>query len=427
VKITTKVIEKASDNGILVRYRSYLKPEGLDCKEVKFTQGRSDYFSGKFQRFSSDNGKTWTEWEDLKQNGYSYMYGGDEMMYEYSREVYNPVHNHYVSTKLARFFLEGHDKAYDAWWNEGAVRFFDHQHTIIRNPEDDEPFSDVHLMYEEGAKFDPENPRNPEYLNNNWGYLNAPIVLKNGDIAVPVSMPVRKACEKMGLDVNEVFPSSPDWCFAVMVARGKYNPEKKEYDFTFSNLVILNDLQSSRGIDEPVLAELENGRIILVMRSSNVSRSVWNTRIEPNSPCFKWYSFSDDGGKTFCQPLIWHFDNREVIYSPATISEFIRSSKNGKLYWIGNITDHTAFGNMPRYPLCIVEIDDTTGQPKKQTFTVIDTRREGESEVVQLSNFYLIEDRETKNIELTLAKVSQYNAAKTFYGETWLYEIDVEG
>ena len=426
MKVKSTVIEKAGDNGVIGRYRSYLKPEGLECKESKYVQYESDYQKEKYQRFSSDNGKTWSQWERIEDTSHYIMYGKDEMMYEFSREVYNPVHNHFVSTKLARFCPDGHDMAYARDW-KGEEGVFDHQHTVIRNPEDSEPFSDVLLKYEDGDDFDPENLNNPEYLHKNRGYLNPPIVLKNGDIAVAVSMPIKKACERAGLDANDYYPSLAHIQPAVMVARGKYNSEKKEYDFTFSNPVILNDLQSSRGIGEPMLAELESGRIIIAMRGSNMIYREWNSRTEPNAPSFKWYSFSDDGGKTFCQPLIWHFDNREVIYSSASISEFIRSSKNGKLYWIGNITDHTAYGNLPRWPLCIVEIDEITGQPKKQSYTVIDTKRENEPWQMQLSNFSLLEDRETGNFELSLVKIAQFDASKPFWGETWRYEIDLEG
>ena len=425
ISVTGKIIENAGDNGIVGRIKTYLKPNGLECKEKKTVCSESDYINGEYCRFSNDNGKTWTEWVESPRSEFTIMYGEDEMTYEYTREVWNPVHKHYVSTKLARFYLGGHRHAYDGIYL-GEARYFDHQHTLIRNPEDDKPFSDELLKYEDGVEFDPQNPKNPEYLHKNRGYLNAPIVLKNGDIAVAIGMPVRKACEIAGIDVNAVYPSTPDLHYAAMIARGVYNTDKKIYEYTFSNPIILSDMQSSRGIDEPVLAELESGRILLVMRASNVTYEGWNSRLEPNAPNFKWYSFSDDGGKTFCQPLIWHFDNREVIYSPASISEFIRSSKNGKLYWIGNITDYTAWDNFPRFPLCIVEIDEKTGQPKKESYTVIDTRREGETERVQLSNFILLEDRETGNIELTLAKNGQFDAYKPFKGETWRYEINVE-
>jgi hypothetical protein len=71
-------------------------------------------------------------------------------------------------------------------------------------------------------------------------------------------------------------------------------------------------------------------------------------------------------------------------------------------------------------------VNEESGLLKKETYTVIDTRREGESERVQLSNFSIIEDRETLNFELSLAKLNQFDRDDTFWGEGWTYEIDVE-
>ena len=37
-----------------------------------------------------------------------------------------------------------------------------------------------------------------------------------------------------------------------------------------------------------------------------------NTRIEPGAPAHKWYCWSDDGGRTFTDPVPWHFESRET-------------------------------------------------------------------------------------------------------------------
>ena len=425
IKVTGRPIYEANEKGVITSYRVYTNPQGLECKQFKNIQYESDYSNGEFYRLSSDNGKTWGDWQEAEREDYSAMYGEDEMILMDTKEVWNPVHGHFVSTHFKRYCIEGHEKAYAKEWR-GGESVFDHQYIKVRMPEDAEAVTNVLVKYEDGVDFDPENPRNPEYLYKNLGYLNAPIVLKNGDIMVPVGATVETVCKRAGLDVDTVSKTVPHIQKCVIVARGKYNSETKTYDFTFSNPIILSDRQSTRGIAEPVIAELESGRILLIMRASNEIYEGWGCRMEPNSPNFKWYAFSDDGGETFSEALIWHFDNREVIYSSATISEFIRSSKTGKLYWIGNITDHTAHGNMPRYPLCIVEIDENLGIPKKESYTVIDTRREGEPDRVQLSNFYMVEDRETNLIELTLIKYSQFENDKPFFGETWQYDIDIE-
>jgi hypothetical protein len=226
-----------------------------------------------------------------------------------------------------------------------------------------------------------------------------------------------------GVDVNQVFPSCPTLHRAVIVARGKYNKISKEYDFTFSNPIILDDLSSSRGIDEPILAELESGRILLVMRGSNVRKEEWNTRIKDGTPSYKWYAYSDDGAKNFTRPAPWHFDTGEPIYSAATCSNFIRSTKNGGLYWVGNISDEKAYGNFPRFPLYICRIDEKSGLLEKSSLTLIDNRRDGESEQLQLSNFSVFEDRESGNFEISLAKVGQFDETSRFFCESWKYTV----
>ena len=173
--------------------------------------------------------------------------------------------------------------------------------------------------------------------------------------------------------------------------------------------------------------ELKTGRLLLIMRGSNMKRERWNTRIADGTPSYKWASWSDDGGKTFTQPVPWHFDDGEPVYSSATISKFIRSTKNGKLYWIGNVTDkEKTYANFPRYPLHICQVDEHTALLKRDTLTVIDTRREGESEQVQLSNFTVFENRETHCFELTLTKTGQIDGAPPYFAETWKYFICVD-
>lgn len=405
--------------------RVYKEATGLACRQIRETQYESDYVNGSEYRESPDNGHTWGPWIPVEQSSFTTMYGEDEMQCSVGPEVWNPVHGHYVSTYFTRYFLKGHNRAYELWDN-GKEGFYDHQYLQIRRPGEKTPYTNDMIRYEEGADFDPQNPGNPDFLKKNRGYLNHPIVLQNGDVAVPVGVPVRVGCRLAGLKVEEVFPSCPDITLCVIVARGTFNPHTQKYQFTFSNPVILSDLRSSRGIDEPVLAELKSGRLLLIMRGSNTEKKTWNTRIEKGAPSFKWYSWSDDGGKTFMPAEPWHFDDGEVVYSSATLSNFIRSVKTGKLYWIGNITPHTAYSNYPRYPLQIVEVDEQTGAAKKESLTVIDTRHEGETEFVQLSNFHVLEDRETGNLELTLFKYCQFDAKEAFYGESWQYEIYLE-
>ncbi len=424
MKIISERISEADESRGAVTYKKeYLYPAGYECKEVRTTQHESDYVNKTEYRISADNGKSYTEWIPLEQREYSQIFGEDELISLETPRIWNPIHCHYVSTWWTRYFVGGHKQAYAQYWKEGKLAFFDHQYIAISDSGVGEIISKKLVMYENGVDFDQKNPSNPEFLQRNRGYLNPPIVLKNGDIAVPVGLPIPVACKMSGVDVNQVFPSCPTLHRAVIVARGKYNKISKEYDFTFSNPIILDDLSSSRGIDEPILAELESGRILLVMRGSNVRKEEWNTRIKDGTPSYKWYAYSDDGAKNFTRPAPWHFDTGEPIYSAATCSNFIRSTKNGGLYWVGNISDEKAYGNFPRFPLYICRIDEKSGLLDKSSLTLIDNRRDGESEQLQLSNFSVFEDRESGNFEISLAKVGQFDENRRFFCESWKYTV----
>ena len=122
------------------------------------------------------------------------------------------------------------------------------------------------------------------------------------------------------------------------------------------------------------------------------------------------------------------FTTREVVYSSATMPYLFRSSKNGKLYWIGNITPpEKTKGNYPRYPLHICEVDEEHGALKKETLTVIDTVREGETEFLQLSNLDLFENKLTGRLEIRLCKLGRVSELDADKGaDSWEYEIEFD-
>ena len=444
IKITKKILESAKSGGIATYYRRYLQREGLSCEQVKFIQGESDFCDCHFARISNDNGKTYGEWKKVKKEESIVSYGGDEywtIKLPYGK-VYNPVHKHYVYSYMTRYFVDGHKIAYEKSWSEGngigkngIQGCFDHQFISVLD-DNGNVLTDKMVKYERGNDFNPENPRDVEFLLKNNGYQGANgdiIVLKNGDILFAVAPRVVSACQLAGISpepYNNVGELDNDFR-AVMVARGVFNKKTNGYDLTFSNPLMFDKHLCSRGVMEPILAELESGKLLLVMRGSNLNYPGWNTCVKEGTPGYKWYSISNDGGKTFSEPKPWQFDNGDMVYSPSSIFALIRSSKNNKLYWVGNVTDNKAYGNFPRFPLNIAQVSEETGLLIKDTFTEIDTKQKGETERVQLSNFYILEDRETLKIEITLSKIGQYNTgiedeSKVFYGDAMLYEIELD-
>ena len=86
---------------------------------------------------------------------------------------------------------------------------------------------------------------------------------------------------------------------------------------------------------------------------------------------------------------------------------FVRSRRNGRLYWIANIVPEPPQNNGPRYPLCIGEIDEDKVAVRKDSLMVIDDRRPDEPEGLQLSSFSVLENREMLDIEIMLTRLGE--------------------
>ena len=417
--------------------RSYNK-EG-DLVESLYIQKETDYNSAGYRRVSHDNGRTWGEWETIfedKGGEHRDVIDGNEFGDEYSGggayseggSVLGPKSGCRISTSNSYYQMNGR-KGYYEYWNEGKNTMRHHAYYSFKRP-DGSIVTKMFEFEEGGADFDPANPRNPAFLDKNGVMAEGVRLLPDGTPCCILWVQITLCCKMAGIDVNNFFPSCPDLHRGMVLARFHWNAEKNEYDIHLSNPIMVSDLQSSRGFGEPQLTFLKSGRIMFVLRASNCEEPAWNTRISPCAPNFKWYSYSDDGGLTFTPAMPWHFDTREVVYSSASLCAFFRSKKNGNLYWIGNYIDEPwrIEGNDPRHVLQICQVDETYGHLMKDTLTVIDTVREGQTDV-ELSNFNLLENRETLDLELRLAKIDFDGKLQDngfWYSEAWEYTIHFE-
>ena len=166
---------------------------------------------------------------------------------------------------------------------------------------------------------------------------------------------------------------------------GKWDPTAKDYHWELGETISVPASVSSLGLAEPELAVLRDGRILIVWRTDNG---------------YKFFSVSSDGARTFSKPSQLRYDDGTPFYSPSSIAFMLRHSVTKKLYWLGNITSEPPKGNLPRYPLVIAEVDETIPALKKDSVTLIDTQRQVESPKIQFSNFSLLENRETHEIEV---------------------------
>ncbi|NIA31029.1 MAG: hypothetical protein GWP06_14085 [Actinobacteria bacterium] len=376
---------------------------GLRREEVRSLVRSSDWNDTVQRRRSEDNGRTWSDWKLVYKKaptqGEFTQSGGASQS---GTGPYDPVSDRLIKPVFQRIIKGDPKVAMKELWS-GNRLFCDHGFYQLSS-DDGRTWGEAHqLKYESGPDFDPNNWGAPEFFRTNEMYIGKAIALSNGSVIITATIPVLYRDEE-DEKIKSVFPNTyREGCVAGAVCFvGRWNKARRDYDWSTSKPVFLPRRKSTRGLVELDISELKNGNLLLIMRGSN-------TGLDPlKCPGRKWFSVSRDGGFNWSEVKDMRYDTGEQFYSPASISKTIRSSKTGKLYWVGNITSVPPDGNSPRYPLQIVEIDEDGPSFKKDTVTVIDDRDPTrDSEYLQLSNFSLLQDRETFEMELYLTKLGE--------------------
>jgi len=176
--------------------------------------------------------------------------------------------------------------------------------------------------------------------------------------------------------------------------KGRWNPKTNRFDWTFGDWTGLPFEITTRGLYEPSLAELPNGDIYMLCRGSNYTRS------DDIIGC-KFYCVSKDGGMRWSESKPVLYDTGEIMFSSSCSTKLV-SHSNGKLFFVGVINDKNPRGNLPRYPLCVAEIDQNTLTVKKDSVFVIDTKPDDMDDTntlpVDFSNHWACEDESTGDL-----------------------------
>lgn len=396
---------------------SYLG-KGLKRREIRAFQSKSDLAEKIKVRFSDDNGRNWTPLAPLA-SGHDALRQGTNSMEELMFAInYDPCAGRTIEMVFQRIFMGEASQALHRFW-KGEKAFFDHGMYRLSRDDGVSWTKERLLGYEPGAAFDPQNWTNPSYLNCNQMYGGYEVtILRNGEIAYPAVVPVPYEDEedrKMAANFPK-YVSATGNVGGVTCFIGKWNKRKGDYDWTCSKPVFVPRRISTRGMGEPVIAELKDGRLLLEMRGSNAG-------LDPvKFPGRRWMSLSSDHGRSWTPITDLRYDTSEQFYAPSCMARFIRSRKTGKLYWVGNISSKPAEGNLPRYPLYIVEVDEKIPALKKNTRTIIDDRDPEDTAAVQFSNFSLLENRQTGDLEIYLTRLGE-NAGSTFSANAYKYTL----
>jgi len=394
--------------------------QGLKRRERRANISSSDWTDTHRMRNSSDNGLTWSPWQLIfdkapEQNGFVQSGGPSQD----GSGPLDPASGMLIKPVFQRIIRGDPEEAMSAVWS-GDRRFADHGFYQL-SADNGASWDQGHLLkYETGPDFDKEDWGNPKYFRTNEMYSGDICVHSNGTVIIAATVPVPYR-DKEDEKIPVLFPNTyREGCVAgAMSFVGKWDPVLKDYSWRTSNSIFLPRKVSTRGLVELDLSELKDGRLLLIMRGSNAGMD------SLECPGRKWISVSNDGGITWSKITDLRYDTGEQFYSPATFADTLRSTATGKLYCFLNINAYPPVGNGPRYPLQVAEIDEENICLKKGTVTIIDDRNpELDSSHLQLSNFGLLEDRESHLIELYLTRIGERGGGiKVWDADTYRYII----
>ena len=266
----------------------------------------------------------------------------------------------------------------------------------------------VHQVIQEGAAFNARHSLPGVYTGKNMVMLgdvaSVPIALKDGSILLPAIITTLD-------DAGKVYNPTGGYTYtAAVVLHGQWKSNRLRWR---SSEVVQGDPdRCTRGMDEPTLGTLADGRLIMVMRGSNDRN--------PSLPGYKWVSYSSDGGFRWTAPKPWTYQNGDPFFSPSACSQLLRHS-NGKLYWLGHITATNPRGNRPRYPVYVGEVDQDIGLLMRDSLVLVDDRQPGEDEILMLYSPYCREDRQTGQIAVHLSRVFAFKDG--WVGDAMLYRV----
>lgn len=241
------------------------------------------------------------------------------------------------------------------------------------------------------------HPIDDVFLGKNGYYLGdvgcIPIRTREGKIVVPVQVPLLGADGKLSLPGGGFTHQYTRMLIGTWIAGNKLS-------WDVSSKIVGDPDRTSRGLFEPTLVELSDGRMICIMRGSNGGQR------DPDCKwlAHKWISTSKDGGRTWSEAEPWKYSDGSVFYSPSAMSQLVQYS-DGRVFWLGNLSTVNCCANDPRYPLVIGEVDQKTGGLIKESVLSLDTLQpEDKEEGLNLSHWLAYEERGTGDIRVPMRR-----------------------
>ncbi len=382
----------------------YTRPTGFDLISMHQWMSRSDTTDVAYLRLSADHGATWTPAEEVR------------------TEERRP--NGTLRRMLRGGCVDPHTGIFVRFRIEGVLPTDDpleglRQWAVHYSASRDGGrtwFVDEQIIHR-GAGFSAERPLPGVEIGKTCYMIgdtaSVPLFLDDGTLLLPIVL------TPAGPDGRYVNPGGGYTYTDAAVLRGRWTPDHARLEWELSARVTADPARSTRGMDEPTLAQLADGRLLMVLRGSNDRK--------PGLPGHRWVAFSTDHGRSWTPPVPWTYTSGGAFFSPASCSQLLTHT-SGRIFWLGNLTPENPRGNRPRYPFVVGEVDRSSGLLIERSVRVVDDRRPGDSPDLSLSNFSAREDRRTGEIVLHLTRLfaRAQGEARDWTADAEIYRIPVD-
>jgi hypothetical protein len=370
---------------------SYCRKSGVELVQVFGQSVASDTAGSMFKRTSENNGRSWSSptlfFEPERTDKGVIRWGETAFLLDDEKDALVFFHNYHIypETNFTGDVERFTKIFYGVSWT-GC-----------------EDFGDFRQLIQDG--YGPEDwARGITFGKNNAAIsFCTPLKTSEGKVILPI--------QKCPIGSDYTNPWLIKWQAGCFIGEWK----EKELKWDLGEMVEIEPELSSRGLCEPAIAELRDGHLLMVCRGSN--------HTIPSVPGYKWYTVSKDGGNSWAKVSPFCYDEGGHFFSPATGSVLIRSTENRRLYWFGNIVPKNPDGNRPRYPLQVAEVNEDEIGLRKDSVLVIDDTEQTDSPLVQLSNFKVHQDRETREFVLEMTRYQERGEELT--SPAYEYRIDV--
>ena len=382
----------------------YTRPSGSELISMHELTSRSDTTDVAFFRYSNDNGRTWSPAEEIRTEE-KRPHGKLRRMLRGA--CVDPHTGRFLRFRIQGVLptddpLEGMKQwvvYYSASTDGGLTWYLDEQ------------------IIHKGAAFSPRHPL-PGVVTGKTCFMigdtaSVPLILDDGTLLLPIIL------TPAGPDGHYHNPGGGLTYTDAAVLHGRWAADGRHLEWELSDVVKADPQLSTRGMDEPTLALLADGRLLMVLRGSNDKK--------PHLPGRRWVAYSSDRGRTWTTPKPWTYTSGENFFSPSSCSQLLTHS-SGRIFWLGNITKENPVGNRPRYPFVIGEVEGRTGLLRKESVRIVDDLRPGDSPDLTMSNFSAREDRSSGDIVLHLSRLFQHSKGelRDWTSDAFIYHIPVD-